>query len=77
MKNPSGYDYKKYLAELEKTKNKRINNFFYFNDRNNKDFQDYEGKQYNAHYEFGGKVLKADKEKSLIEIKTDYKWEII
>ncbi len=68
MKNPSGYDYKKYLAELEKTKTRGLTTF-YFNDRSNKDFQEYEGKQYNANYEFGGKVLKADKEKSLIEIK--------
>ena len=68
MKNPSGYDYKKYLAELEKTKTRGLTTF-YFNDRNNKDIQEYEGKQYNANYEFGGKVLKADKEKSLIEIK--------
>lgn len=68
MKNPSGYDYKKYLAELEKTKTRGLTTF-YFNDRNNKDIQEYEGKQYNENYEFGGKVLKADKEKSLIEIK--------
>ena len=68
MKNPSGYDYKKYLAELEKTKTRGLTTF-YFNDRNNKDIQEYEGKQSNANYEFGGKVLKADKEKSLIEIK--------
>ena len=68
MKNPSGYDYKKYLAELEKTKTRGLTTF-YFNDRNNKDIQEYEGKQYNANYEFGGKVLKAGKEKSLIEIK--------
>lgn len=68
MKNPRGYDYKKYLAELEKTKTRGLTTF-YFNDRNNKDIQEYEGKQYNANYEFGGKVLKADKEKSLIEIK--------
>lgn len=68
MKNPSGYDYKKYLTELEKTKTRGLTTF-YFNDRNNKDIQEYEGKQYNANYEFGGKVLKTDKEKSLIEIK--------
>ena len=68
MKNPSGYDYKKYLTELEKTKTRGLTTF-YFNDRNNKDIQEYEGKQYNANYEFGGKVLKADKDKSLIEIK--------
>ncbi len=68
IKNPKNYDYTKYLNELEKTKTRGLTTF-YFNDRNNKDFQEYEGKQYNANYEFGGKVLEFDKEKSLIEIK--------
>ena len=68
IQNPQGYDYTKYLKELEKTKTRGLTTF-YFNDRNNKDFQEYEGKQYNANYEFGGKVLEFDKEKSLIEIK--------
>ena len=68
MKNPSGYDYKKYLAELEKTKTRGLTTF-YFNDRNNKDIQEYEGKQYNANYEFGGKVVQYDNEFSTIEIR--------
>ena len=68
IQNPQCYDYTKYLKELEKTKTRGLTTF-YFNDRNNKDFQEYEGKQYNANYEFGGKVLEFDKEKSLIEIK--------
>ena len=42
---------------------------FYFNDRNNKDFQEYEGKQYNLEYEFGAKVLKNENEKTIVEIK--------
>ena len=42
--------------ELEKTKT-RVLTTFYFNDRNNKDFQDYSGRQYNSFYEFGGKVI--------------------
>ena len=54
--NPEGYDYKKYLKELEKVKTRGLTTF-YFNDRNNKDFQEYEGKQYNPNYEFGGKIL--------------------
>ena len=45
------------------------NNTFYFNDRNNKDFQEYDGKQYNPDYEFGGKVVEYNDEKSIIEIR--------
>lgn len=66
--NPEKYDYTKYLNELEKTKTRGLTTF-YFNDRNNKDFQDYEGKQYNAHYEFGGKVTEYNEDKTLIEIR--------
>ena len=69
MKKPEEYDYTKYLKELEKTKTRGLTTF-YFNDRNNKDFQEYEGKQYNPDYEFGGKILKIDdKEKCIIEIR--------
>ncbi len=70
MKNPEGYDYTKYLKELEKVKTRGLTTF-YFNDRNNKDFQEYEGKQYNPDYEFGGKILedKSKNEQVLIEIK--------
>ena len=68
MKNPENYDAEKYMKEIEKIKTRGLTTF-YFNSRENKDIQEYEGKQYNANYEFGGKVLKADKEKSLIEIK--------
>ncbi len=67
-KDPKNYDYKKYLVELEKTKTRGLTTF-YFNDRNNKDFQEYEGKQYNANYEFGGKVVSKEDEKTIIEIK--------
>lgn len=70
MKNSEGYDYTKYLKELEKVKTRGLTTF-YFNDRNNKDFQEYEGKQYNPDYEFGGKILedKSKNEQVLIEIK--------
>ena len=50
MSNPNKFDYTKYLNELEKTKTRGLTTF-YFNDRNNKDFQEYEGKQYNPNYE--------------------------
>ena len=69
LKDPENYDYTKYLKELEKTKTRGLTTF-YFNDRNNKDFQEYEGKQYNPDYEFGGKVLEnKEGKKYLIEIR--------
>lgn len=68
MKEPEKYDYTKYLKELEKTKTRGLTTF-YFNDRNNKDFQEYEGKQYNLEYEFGGKVVETQEEKTIIEIR--------
>ena len=70
MTNPEGYDYTKYLKELEKVKTRGLTTF-YFNDRNNKDFQEYEGKQYNPDYEFGGKIIedKSANSRVLIEIK--------
>ena len=66
--NPQGYDASKYRKELEKTKTRGLTTF-YFNDRNNKDFQEYEGKQYNPDYEFGGKVVEYNEDKSVIEIR--------
>ena len=68
VKAPDKYDYTKYLKELDKTKTRGLTTF-YFNDRNNKDFQEFEGKQYNPDYEFGGKVVEYNEEKSIIEIK--------
>lgn len=69
MNNPKEYDYTKYLKEIEKTKTRGLTTF-YFNDKNNKDFQEYEGKQYNPDYEFGGKVLELNEDKkTVIEIR--------
>ena len=68
MKDPENYDYNKYMKEIEKVKTRGLTTF-YFNDRNNKDIQDYKGKQYNEEYEFGGKVVEYNEEKSIIEIK--------
>lgn len=62
--NIENYDYSKYLNELEKTKTRGLTTF-YFNDKNNKDFQEYEGKQYNPDYEFGGKIV----QENIVEIK--------
>ena len=58
----------KYIKEIEKVKTRGLTTF-YFNDRNNKDIQEYEGKQYNAEYEFGGKVLQKEDNKYIIEIR--------
>lgn len=68
MANPDRFDYTKYLNELEKVKTRGLTTF-YFNDRNNKDFQEYEGKQYNPNYEFGAKVVEYNEDKSIVEIK--------
>ncbi len=68
MENPDNYDYTKYLKEIEKVKTREFTTF-YFNDRNNRNVQDYSGRQYNENYEFGGKVVDYDEEKSTIEIK--------
>lgn len=68
--NPEKYDHTKYLKELDKVKTRGLTTF-YFNNKNNKDFQEYEGKQYNPNYEFGGKILNNCEENNLaiIEIK--------
>ena len=66
--NPKNYNAEKYLKELEKTKTRGLTTF-YFNDRNNRDFQDFSGRQYNAEYEFGGKVIEEVEDKVLIEIR--------
>ena len=68
INNPKEYDYTKYFKELEKTKTRGLTTF-YFNDKNNKDFQEYEGKQYNPDFEFGGKILSSENNKYVIEIR--------
>ncbi len=68
IENPSEYNTEKYMKEIEKIKTRGLTTF-YFNSRENKDIQEYEGKQYNANYEFGGKVVKYEEEKSIIEIR--------
>ena len=42
---------------------------FYFNDRTNKDIQEYAGKQYNEKYQFGAKVVEDEGEKTIVEIR--------
>ena len=72
IKNPNDYDYTKYLKEIEKTKTRGLTTF-YFNSRDNKDFQDYSGNQYNAEYEFGAKVIEKENDKYIVEIKNRLK----
>ena len=68
IKDPKNYDFTKYLKELEKTQTRGLTTF-YFKDRSNKDFQEYEGKQYNPNFEFGGKIIDNSNEKIIVEIK--------
>lgn len=68
QKDSEKYDYTKYFKELEKVKTRGLTTF-YFNDKNNKDIQEYSGKQYNENYEYGGKIVEYTEEKSIIEIK--------
>ena len=75
IKKPKEYDYTKYLKELEKTKTRGLTTF-YFNDKNNRDFQEYEGKQYNPDFEFGGKIICKDELCSNKENKNIYTVEI-
>ena len=64
----SDFNYIKYLKELEKVKTRGLTTF-YFNDRKNKDIQEYGGRQYNENYEFGGKVIETQNDIAIIEIK--------
>ena len=73
QKVPEQYDANKYKKELEKTKTRGLTTF-YFNDRNNTDFQEYEGKQYNSDFEFGAKVVQVGEDgKTVVEIKNKLK----
>ena len=54
--NPNDWNFEKYMVELEKAKTRGLTDF-YFNDKYNKDIQDYDGKQINPDYEFAGVVV--------------------
>ena len=56
------------MKEIEKIKTRELTTF-YFNDRENNDIQEYDGHQYNELYQFGGKVVEAQGEKTIIEIR--------
>ena len=68
QKDPLNYNSEKYLKEIEKIKTRGLTTF-YFNDRTNKDIQEYAGKQYNEQYQFGGKVVEYEGEKVIIDIR--------
>ena len=72
MNDPEKFNSEKYMKELEKVKTRSLTTF-YFNDRDNKDVQEYEGKQYNPNFEFAGKVVDYKEDKSIIEIRNRLK----
>lgn len=67
--DPDNFDYTKYESELNKVKTRDLTTFF-FNDKENKDFQEYNGKQYNPDYEYGAQVEEyiEDEDKYIIKI---------
>lgn len=69
------YNYKKYLEEILKTKTRNLTTF-YFNDKSNKDTQDYEGHQYNPHFEFGGVIEEYDFEENKVFVRIKNKLNI-
>lgn len=50
------WNYEKYMKQLDKARTRGLTSF-YFNDKYNKDIQDYDGKQINPDYEFAGIVM--------------------
>lgn len=56
FESPETWSPEKYMNELEKAKTRGLTEF-YFNDKANKDIQDYDGKQINPNFEFGGVVV--------------------
>ena len=67
--DPENFDYTKYESELNKVKTRDLTTFF-FNDKENKDFQEYNGKQYNPDYEYGAQVEEylEDEDKYVVKI---------
>jgi len=66
--NPENWDYKKYMKELEKAKTRALTEF-YFDNKNNAETQDLEGKQINPNYEFAGIVRNVENDLLTIEIR--------
>ncbi len=57
--DPENWNSKKYFIELDKARTRGITDFF-FNNKENKDIQDFSGRQYNPDYEFAGIVVDTD-----------------
>lgn len=57
--SPNTWNPDKYMKELDKARTRGLTTF-YFNDKYNPDIQDYDGKQINPDYEFGGVILSTD-----------------
>ncbi|MBQ8298938.1 MAG: U32 family peptidase [Clostridia bacterium] len=60
-KDPENWNSEKYFVELDKARTRGITDFF-FNNKENKDTQDFSGRQYNPDYEFAGIVVDTDEE---------------
>ena len=71
--NPTTWNSEKYMKELDKARTRGLTTF-YFNEKYNPDIQDYDGKQINPDYEFGGVVISTDLEGiTTIEIRNKLK----
>ena len=71
--NPESWNSEKYMKELDKARTRGLTTF-YFNEKYNPDIQDYDGKQINPDYEFGGVVISTDIEGiTTIEIRNKLK----
>ena len=66
--DPNNYDSEKYMKEIEKIKTRELTTF-YFNDRKNKDIQEYDGHQYNEKYQFGGKIVESNGNIAIVDIR--------
>ncbi len=68
-KNPKTWNPTDFLFELNKAKTRGLTDF-YFNKKDNQDIQDYDGKQINPDYEFGGIITNVGIEKiATVEIR--------
>ena len=67
-KDSENWSFEKYFKELDKVRTRGTTDF-YFNNTFNTNIQDYEGKQYNQDYEFGGMVVKTEDGLTTVEIR--------
>ena len=68
-KDPENWNSEKYFKEVDKARTRGVTDFF-FNNKENKDTQDFSGRQYNPDYEFAGVVIETDENQiTTIEIR--------